>query len=70
MHNRVALRQRLEGVLEGAPDGLAMHVARAATLSGPEAQRILRMAAQQHDEMSNEEVDEASRIIEKASVAP
>lgn len=69
-NNRVALRQRLEAVLGGAPDGLAMHIARAATLSGPEAQRILGMAARQNDDIGDAQVEEANRIIEKASVTP
>lgn len=68
--NRRALRQRLEGLLDGAPDDLAMRVARAATLSGPEAQRILDMATQNDTAVSQDKLAEARKLIEEHSVAP
>lgn len=67
---RGVLKKELTNALEGASDELTTQIARAATLSAPEAQRMLDMAAERSDAIDDEQVARARQTIERYSVAP
>ena len=70
MSDRPQLRAHLDAALEGVPEDERMRIARTATLSAPEALRLLDEAERAHEALDGKGAARARDVIERFAFTP